>query len=182
MIMRIGLFFKKCYRKIKGSNPSIEELRMRGVAIGENCSIYGSVDGGHGFLVTIGNNVTLASGSRLLTHDASTKKIVGYSKVGRIDIGDDVFIGAQSIVLPNVKIGNRVIVGAGSVVTKDIPENCVVAGNPARVIGTYDEFVEKNKADFESLPVWNTHYSKKSEEEKQQMRETLIKSGYGFDL
>lgn len=56
------------------------------------------------------------------------KKILGYSRVGRIDIGNDVFIGASSIVLPNVKIGDKVIVGAGSIVTKDIPDNSVVVG------------------------------------------------------
>ena len=118
----------------------------------------------------------------MLTHDGSTKKIVGYSRVGRIDIGNDVFIGASSIVLPNVKIGNKVIVGAGSVVTKNIPDNCVVVGNPARVIGTYDDYVEKVKKQFGELPIWDTHYSKKTAEEKQQMKDVLYRSGYGFDV
>ena len=130
----------------------------------------------------MGDNVTLASGSRLLTHDGSTKKIIGYSKVGRIDIGNDVFIGAASIILPNVRIGNKVIVGAGSVVTKDIPDNSVAVGNPARVIGTYDEFVEKNHQLFNEVPVYNTHYSKKTSQEKQQMKNELQNSRYGFDL
>ena len=157
-------------------------MRFNGAKIGENCHIYGFVDSGHEFLVSMGNNVTLASGCRLLTHDGSTKKILGYSKVGRIDIGNDVFIGASSIVLPNVKIGNKVIIGAGSIVTKDIPDNSVVVGNPARVIGTYDDYVDRNRKQFETLPIWNTHYSKKSDEEKQQMRDALSESGYGFDL
>ena len=113
---------------------------MSGAVIGDNCHIYGSVDSGHEFLVSMGDNVTLASGCRLLTHDGSTKKIVGYSKVGRIDIGSDVFIGAASIVLPNVRIGNKVIVGAGSIVTSDIPDNSVAVGVPAEVI----KRVEKN--------------------------------------
>ncbi len=130
----------------------------------------------------MGDNVTLASGCKLLTHDGSTKKILGYSKVGRIDIGSDVFIGAASIVLPNVKIGSKVIVGAGSVVTKDIPDNSVAVGNPAQIIGTYDAYVNKTKIQFETLPIWNTHYSLKSDDEKRQMREALLESGYGFDL
>ena len=180
--MNIKLFWKKLCRKIKGGSPSIDELRLSGAVIGENCHIYGSVDSGHEFLVSMGDNVTLASGCRLLTHDGSTKKIVGYSKVGRVDIGSDVFIGAASIVLPNVRIGNRVIVGAGSIVTKDIPDNSVAVGNPAKVIGTYDDYVEKTKAQLETMPIWNTHYSKKTEDEKQQMKKALSESGYGFDI
>lgn len=159
--MNITLFFRKIIRKILGRVPSIEELRCRGVVIGKNCNIYGNIDNGHGFLVTIGDNVTLASGCTLLAHDGSTKNIVGYSRVGRIDIGNDVFVGAFSIVLPNVRIGNKVIIGAGSIVTKDIPDNSVAVGNPARVIGTYDAYVEKVKAQYEAMPVWDTPYSKK---------------------
>ena len=156
-------------------------MRLSGAVIGENCHIYGSVDSGHEFLVSMGDNVTLASGCRLLTHDGSTKKIVGYSKVGRVDIGSDVFIGAASIVLPNVRIGNKVIVGAGSIVTKDIPDNSVVVGNPARVIGTYDAYVDKIQKQFETSPIWQTHCSQKSNEEKKEMREKLLASGVGFD-
>lgn len=180
--MKIKLFIRKCIRKLRGGSPSVEELRLSGAKIGENCHIYGSIDSGHEFLVSIGNNVTLASGCRLLTHDGSTKKIIGYSRVGNIVVGNDVFIGAFSIVLPNIKIGSKVIVGAGSVVTKDIPDNSIAVGNPARVIGTYDDYVSKTKNQFETLPVWNTHYSKKTEEEKQQMKDVLSESGYGFDV
>lgn len=182
MKMNINLLFKKLKRKIQGGYPTVEEYRMRGVVIGENCHIYGSIDYGHEFLVTMGDNVTLASGCSLLTHDGSTKKICGYSRVGRIDIGNDVFIGASSIVLPNVKIGNKVIIGAGSIVTKDIPDNTIAVGNPARVIGTYDDYVKKVKDQFESLPTWSTHFSKKTDIEKQQMRDALHENGYGFDL
>lgn len=181
--MKIKLLLKKCGRKIRGVGiPSIDELRLGGAVIGENCHIYGSVDSGHEFLVSIGNNVTLASGCRLLTHDGSTKKILGYSKVGRIDIGNDVFIGAASIVLPNTKIGNKVIVGAGSIVTKDIPGNSVVVGNPARVIGTYDDYVNKIKKRFETSPHWETFYLGKTDEEKREMREVLLENGIGFDM
>lgn len=176
------IFIKKLIRKILGRAPSVEELRAKGAVIGKNCHVLGAIDGGHTFLVSMGNNVTVAGGARILTHDGSTKKIVGYSRVGRVDIGDDVFIGAGAIVLPNVKIGSKVIVGAGSVVTKDIPDNSVVVGNPARIIGTYDAYVEKTKKQMETLPVWNTPYSKKTQEEKEQMRSALLESGYGFDV
>lgn len=180
--MRIRLFIRKLVRKIRGGGPSIGELRDKGVVIGENCHIYGAIDNGHEFLVSMGNNVTMASGSSILTYDGSTKKIVGYSRVGRVDIGDDVFIGAYAIILPNVKIGSRVVIGAGSVVTRDIPDNCVAVGNPARVIGTYDAYEEKTKKQMETLPVWNTFYPNKTQEEKDEMKVTLQNSGYGFDV
>lgn len=172
---------KRIKKLIFGNKNSIDGYRKRGVVIGENCHIYGSLDNGHEYLISMGNNVTLASGSRLLTHDGSTKKVVGYSKVGRIDIGDDVFIGAAAIVLPNVKIGSRVVVGAGSVVTRDIPDNSVVVGSPAKVVGTYDDFVKKNEELIKVVPVWNTHYSKKTDEEKKEMKQALLESGFGFD-
>lgn len=182
--MKLKLIIEKIARKIvrRGAPPSIAELRLKGANIGENCHIYGSIDNGHELLVSIGNNVTLASGCSLLAHDGSTKKIVGYSRVGRIDIGNDVFIGAYSIILPNIKIGNKVIIGAGSVVTKDIPDNSVAAGNPAKVIGTYDAYVNKVKQQYATLPVWNTYYTKKTDKDKQEMREALFGNGYGFDL
>ena len=180
--MKTSLLMRKIMRRIRGGSPTVAELRQKGAEIGENCHIYGSIDNGHEFLITIGNNVTLASGSTVLAHDGSTKKIIGYSRVGRVDIGDDVFIGANAIVLPGVRIGSRVIIGAGSVVTRDVPENSVAVGNPAHVIGTYDDYVKKTKNQAESLPVWKTHYSSKSDEEKKEMKEALLESGYGFDV
>ena len=129
----------------------------------------------------MGNNVTLAGGAKILTHGGSTKKLLGYSKVGRVDIGNDVFIGAGVIVLPNVRIGNQVIIGAGSIVTKSIADNSVVAGNPAKVIGTYDEFAQKNKMLLETAPVYKTHYSQKTMKEKMQMKSELL-NGIGFDI
>lgn len=172
----------KLKRLIRGGSPSIAELRSKGVVIGDNCHIYGDIDHGHEFLITLGNNVTVASGAKILAHDGSTKKIVGYSRVGRVDIGDDVFIGANAIVLPNVRIGNKVIIGAGTVVTKDIPGNSLVVGNPARIIGTYDSYVEKVKKQVEETQVWDTHYSQKTPAQKEEMKNALQKSGYGFDV
>ena len=86
------------------------------------------------------------------------------------------FTGADAIILPNVKIGSCVIVGAGTVVTKDIPDNSIVVGNPARIISTYDEYVEKSKALFEKSPVFNTYCEEKTEAEKMQTV-AAVKSG-----
>lgn len=109
----------------------------------------------------IGNHVTCVY-THFLTHDASPKKFIGYdcNKIGRIVIGDYVFVGLKSIIMPNVHIGSRVVIGAGSVVTKDIPDNSVAVGNPAKVICTCDEYISKHKDQIENNPeivYWNTN-------------------------
>lgn len=160
---------------------SVEYLRSRGIQIGENVHILNSnIDFGHGFLVSIGNNVTL-TGVTVLAHDASTQIPLGVSKVGRVVIGDNVFVGHGSIILPNTHIGNKVIVGSGSVVSRDIPDNSVAVGNPIQIISTYDDYVERHRMQMENRPVYHTLWSDKTWDEKEQMRKDLI-DGIGYDL
>ena len=64
---------------------------------------------------------------------------------GKVVIGDYVYIGSNALIMPGVTIGNNVLVAAGSVVTKSIPSNSVVAGNPARIICTVDEYYDRNQ-------------------------------------
>ena len=179
LISNIKRNFNQFFR---GGCLTNEQLRKRGLAIGNNTDIYTSkIDFGHGYLISIGDNVTIASDVRLLNHDASTKKMLGYSKIGRIQIGNNVFIGAQAIILPYVTIGVNVVIGAGSVVAKDIPGNSVAIGNPCRIIGTYDNYAERMKILFESAPRQETAYKDKKQEEKKDMAELLKESGWGFD-
>ena len=99
-------------------------------------------------LVFLGDNVNVATEVLFMNHDLTAtmldKKIgkTGHYtfRKGEVHIGNNVFIGARSIILYNVNIGSNVIIGAGSVVTKDIPDNSVVAGIPARFIKTFDEY------------------------------------------
>lgn len=119
--------------------------RWKGVIVGERCRIYIREFGTEPFLIKIGDRVTITQGCILLTHDGSTWLIrdnngVRHQKYSDITLGDDVFLGANSIVMPGVRIGNKVIVGAGSVVTKNIPDNTVVAGNPAREICSFEDY------------------------------------------
>lgn len=110
--------------------------------------------------ITLGKNVTISRDVLLLNHDFSINKALicmkekrqGYF-LKRIDIGNNCFIGARVILLPGTKIGDNCIIGAGAVVKGIIPENSVVAGNPARIICQIDEFGRKHldKDDFVSI-------------------------------
>ena len=123
----------------------VELLRKKGVVIGDNVHIYNSsVDGNYGASVTIGNNVTI-TGACILAHDASTKKALGYTKVGRVHIGNNVFIGYGSVILPETFIGDNVIIGAGSIVRGKVDSDSVVVGNPAKKVCSYSEYIDKNR-------------------------------------
>ena len=160
---------------------SIEDLRKRGVKIGNNVDIYSSnIDQGHGFLIKIGNDVTITNAT-ILSHDASTKKFLGYSKVGKVTIGDRVFIGYGSIILPGVTIGNDVIIGAGAVVRNSVPDNSVVIGNPGQIVCTVEEYLNKNKQKMQSVPVYKTYWRNKKQSEKEQMYREL-NNIIGYDI
>ena len=123
----------------------VELLRKKGVVIGDNVHIYNSsVDGNYGASVIIGNNVTI-TGACILAHDASTKKALGYTKVGRVHIGNNVFIGYGSVILPETFIGDNVIIGAGSIVRGKVDSDSVVVGNPAKKVCSYSEYIDKNR-------------------------------------
>lgn len=141
--------------------------------------IASSIDMGEPYLIKIGSNVTI-TGVKILTHDASLKKTVGYSKTGRVHIGNDVFIGWGSIILPNTTIGNRVVIGAGTVVAKDIPDNSVVVGNPCRIISTYDDYLEKTKQMMQMYPVIDLPPVDLMHDDES--RERLVENGFGYLL
>ena len=94
-------------------------------------------------LVEIGDDFVSAPGAVVLSHDASTLFHTGKYRVEKTIIGDRVFLGANSVILPGVELGDNVIVGAGAVVTKNVADGMVVAGNPARVICTVAEYLQK---------------------------------------
>jgi maltose O-acetyltransferase len=125
----------------------INNLVKNGLRLGKNVWILEGcfIDPSHCYLISIGDNSILCPNVRLIAHDASTKSILGYSKIGTIKIKENCFIGDSTIILPGVCIGPNSIVGAGSVVTKSVPADIVVAGNPARMISTLDDYLAKIK-------------------------------------
>ena len=122
-------------------------------SMGENCSLMRRNVPLNPQLIKIGNNVHMASNVGLITHDITHIMLNHCDDInkdnpirenkGCIEIGDNVFVGAGTRILPNVKVGSNVVIGAGSIVNKDVPDNSVVAGVPARIIGTFDAFVAK---------------------------------------
>lgn len=127
----------------------IDILREKGVQIGENCEIYKGVFwGSEPYLISIGNHVRITKDVKFITHDGGVwifreREAPDKDLIGRIRVGDNVHIGMNSIIMPGVTIGNNVVVGCGAVVTKDIPDNVIVAGVPAKVIKTSDAYLQK---------------------------------------
>lgn len=144
---RIFSFIRARLRKVILEEIWLKDYIKRGMKVGKNCSIQPRCifDYSHCHLISIGNNVTLAPEVYILAHDASTKRVLDYTKIANVIIEDNVFIGARSLIMPGVTIGENSIIGAGSIVTKSIPKNSVAVGNPAKVICEYDEYIKKQK-------------------------------------
>jgi hypothetical protein len=132
---------------LRSTLPGDKFARRLGVRVGDGCRILAKHFGSEPFLIDIGDNVTVSHGVTFVNHDGSGWLIrdeKGRRFVyRRISIGSNCFIGANSVILPGVRIEDNVIVGAGSIVTRSIPKGLVVGGNPARVITTFEEFRTK---------------------------------------
>ena len=146
----VGRLISSLIHRLRG-DADIYLLKQRGLRIGDNCSLQPQciIDPSHCWLVEIGDNVTIAPRAYILAHDASTKHQFGYTRIGLVTIGDNVFIGAGSRILYDVTIGDNVIIGAGSLVNKDIPSGTVAAGVPCKVIGSFDEYMNRLRAEEE---------------------------------
>ncbi len=126
----------------KNNRILVDFYRRKGVRIGINCAIYSPIITPESYLISIGDNVTIAPGVKFITHDNSISKILPEFTDGfcRINIGNNCFIGANSIILPGVTLGDTCIVAAGSVVTKSFMGGEIIAGNPAKQISTIENY------------------------------------------
>lgn len=124
-----------------------QQARKAGVHMGKGNMVATRFWSTEPYLITIGDNCQLTADVLIHTHGgggAVRHKIPNFDCFGKVQIGDYVYIGSRSIIMPGVIIGDHVLIAAGSIVTKSIPSNVVVAGNPAKIICTIDEYIKKN--------------------------------------
>lgn len=176
-------WMKEFVYRLRGEYTT-ERLIKMGMKVGKNFGRLNSVilDPSHCWLIEISDNVTMAPRVHVLCHDASTKQFLNYTKIGRVTIGSNVFIGADTVILPGTTIGDNVIVGANSTITHNIPSNVVVAGSPARILYTLDEYLEKEQLRMKNSPCYGEEFTlRKNVSMKmrmQQKEELKGKTGY----
>ncbi len=150
MTRRLTDIFRFLVATVHSKVDPLGYARRLGVTLGERVRFYGMkpwMFSTEPWLITIGDDVHITSGCQFVTHDGGTLVLrhrdPTLEVTAPITIGNRVYLGMQTIVLPGVTIGDDVVIGAGSVVTKDVPSNSVAVGSPARVIKTLDEYFEQ---------------------------------------
>ena len=154
--MGLSRLIQKLKLRYGSQETVIGTLRAMGVRIGERCRIYTSSFGSEPWLIRIGNHVCISNDVTFVNHTLTwpfQDKYESLTSFGKIEICDNCQIGVRVTILPNVTIGPNSIVGACSVVTKDVPPNVVVAGNPAHIICTMEEYEKKCLARHIDIPL-----------------------------
>ena len=147
----IKKIYRTLYRMIMTKINHVKYAKKIGVNMpDESVHLYGNISwGSEPWIITLGNNVHITDGVKFVTHDGGTllyRHLVSDIEITKpIVIGNNVYVGNNVIFLPGVTIGNNVVIGAGAIVSRDIPDNSVAVGVPARVIKTADEYFEKIK-------------------------------------
>lgn len=143
MISRFVRYYRRRFWSAEKYAKSI------GVEIGEGCLISTKNFSSEPYLIKIGNHCRIASDVTFFTHGGLWSQRKKHGKLdyfGKIEIGDYTYIGEGVKLMPGIILGDDVIVGAGSIVTKSIPSGKIAAGNPARIVGETNNFVERMKA------------------------------------
>jgi maltose O-acetyltransferase len=131
-------------------------LRAHGMRIGESVWLPAStwIDVSHCFLISIGDRCGFGEECMILAHDAQMDEFLDAARLGKVTIHESCHIGARSVILAGVEIGPRTLVGANSVVTKSLPPDTVCAGNPARVICTLQEYLDRHRERIAESPTF----------------------------
>ena len=163
----------------------IETLKKNGLKVGSKFQMLRGciIDPSHCWLIEIGNNVTFAPNVHILAHDASTKKHLGYTKIANVKIKDNVFIGTSCTILPGVTIGENSIIAAGSVVTRNVQNNSVYGGSPAKFIISLDEYIDGQRSKMYTENTFDKSFTvngKITTNKKIEMFKKLDKYGNGF--
>jgi len=175
----------RTYNNFKNSNyhRKLNICLDNGLKLGRNVTIMPGayIDSRYAFLISLGDNCSVSNGVIILAHDASTYKFTdGYTRLGKVEIKENCYIGSNAIILPGVTIGPNVLIAAGSVVNKNIPPNSCVAGVPARVYSKFDEFIQGYE---ESIKLSHSFHSNEfispSLEFKEQINK-MLKDGHVF--
>ncbi len=180
---------KRTINKIKrmiSHTSEIDVLIANGMTVGKNCSFFSTstIDSSWPWLISFGDNVTVSTNVTILAHDASPNVVGLGTKLGRVTVGHNVFIGTGVVILCDTTIGDNVIIGAGSVVSGKIDSNSVYCGAPAKKLYTLEEYKEKTQnlrkqcPDLNKIHRWD-EWKNSSEEDKKIMKD-LLKNGCGF--
>ena len=125
-----------------------KQARISGVKIGKNNQILGAFWSSEPYLIEIGDDCQITAGVKFFFFFlAKVGRIIypTFDCFGKVKIGNNVYIGTNSLIMPGVTVGNNVLIAAGSVVTHSIPDNVVIGGNPAHIICSFEDYYEKNK-------------------------------------
>ena len=184
--MRLKRMLTDIVRFIQWGDIPTSYYISHGMKVGKNFNRQSGCkfDPSHCWLIEIGDDVTMSNQVIILAHDDCTRNELGYGRIGRVVIGNNVFVGARTTILMNTKIGDDVIIGACSLVTKPIPSGVVACGVPARIVGKTKDFLVQMREKLNNHPSFDLSYTVyggvgNNLEKKRIMNEALSQS-YGF--
>jgi maltose O-acetyltransferase len=131
-----------------------EQLRARGMTLGEDVLLPFStwIDNSHCYLIHIGDHTGFGEGCMILAHDAQMDEFLDAARIGRVLIHESCHIGARTVILAGVELGPRTIVGSNSVVSRSLPPDSVCAGNPAKLICSIEEYLDRHREQLQKRP------------------------------
>lgn len=158
--MALHRFFKRLRLKLASPTKKAKIMRKYMYHVGDNVQLYTNHFGTEPYLISIHDNVICAANVHFVNHDVSVFNVARFlnepvgsiDKVGSIELFDNCFVGAETILMPNCSVGKNSIVAAGSIVTKHIPDNEVWGGCPAKFIMSTDDYAKKCKQKSEVFP------------------------------